>query len=370
MKKVKIILLVLLTIVLVLALAIGIFIIVLDVKSRRIGDVDIEIQNNQETIIEKEREYTALTYNIGFGAYDRDFSFFMDEGEMNDGTKTVGKYGKAVSKENVLKNTNGSLNILKYINADFMMLEEVDINSTRSYKVNQYEMITNSFLNYGISFASNFHSGFLPYPLNDMHGIVNSGILTMSRFKMEESKRIELPVDTKFPTKFFDLDRCLNLVRYKVEDKELVMIPAHLSAYDEGGVYRQKQLKLLNEIMSEEASKGNYVIVGGDFNHDLVNSYERGLFKSEQKLPSWLQKINNDDISDGYSIQADDRKPSCRDSDIPYEENVVFTSVVDGFIVSNNIEVKSVENIDKINGEDVNFMYSDHNACVLKFILK
>ena len=26
-------------------------------------------------------EYTALTYNIGFGAYTPDFSFFMDGGE-------------------------------------------------------------------------------------------------------------------------------------------------------------------------------------------------------------------------------------------------------------------------------------------------
>ena len=370
MKKFKLVLIILLSIVLVLALGIGIFIIVLDVKSKRIGNIDIEIQNNQESIIEKETEYTALTYNIGFGAYDRDYSFFMDEGEMNDGTKTVGKYGKAVSKDNVLKNTNGSLDILKSINADFMMLEEVDTDSTRSYKVNQYEMITNNFSNYSVSYASNFHSGFLPYPFNDMHGIVNSGILTMSRFKMSESKRIELPVDTKFPTKFFDLDRCVNLVRYEIDDKELVMITVHLSAYDEGGVYRQKQLKLLNELMSEEASKGNYVIVGGDFNHDLVNSYERNLFKSEQKLPSWLQKINNDDICDGFSIQADDRNPSCRDSDISYEENVVFTSVVDGFIVSNNVSVKSVENIVNINGNDVKFMYSDHNASILKFVLK
>lgn len=251
-----------------------------------------------------------------------------------------------------------------------MMLEEVDTKSTRSYKVNQYEMITSTFNNYSISYASNFHSGYLPYPLNDMHGTVNSGLLTMSRFNMKESKRIELPVETKFPTKFFDLDRCLNLIRYKVGEKDLVMITAHLSAYDEGGVYRQKQLLLLNELMSEEYSKGNYVIVGGDFNHDLVNSYERGLFKSEQQLPEWLQILNNDDLTSGFSIIADDTSPSCRDADIPYEQGVVFTSVVDGFIVSNNIDVKSVNNIVNLNGDDISFMYSDHNASVLKFCLK
>lgn len=370
MKKTKLILIIVLSVFLIVVITAGIFVLTLNIKSKRIGNIDIEIQNNQNEIIETNHEYTALTYNIGFGAYDRDYSFFMDEGQMNDGTITKGKYGKAVSKDNVLKNTKGSLDILKSVNADFMMLEEVDTKSTRSYKVNQFEMIKNSFLNYGVSYASNFHSGFLPYPLNDMHGTVNSGIMTMSRFKMEESKRIELPVETKFPSKFFDLDRCLNLVRYKVNGKELVMITSHLSAYDEGGVYRQKQLALLNEIMKEEAALGNYVIVGGDFNHDLVNSYERNLFKSDQKLPSWLQVLNNSDLTDGFSIAADDQYPSCRDADIPYQNDVVFTSVVDGFIVSSNVEVKSVENITSIDGKDVNFMYSDHNASVLKFILK
>ena len=177
-----------------------------------------------------------------------------------------------------------------------MMLEEVDTKSTRSYKVNQYEMITSTFNNYSISYASNFHSGYLPYPLNDMHGTVNSGLLTMSRFNMKESKRIELPVETKFPTKF--------------------------------------------------------------------------LFKSEQQLPEWLQILNNDDLTSGFSIIADDTSPSCRDADIPYEQGVVFTSVVDGFIVSNNIDVKSVNNIVNLNGDDISFMYSDHNASVLKFCLK
>ena len=71
MKKFKLVLIILLSIVLVLALGIGIFIIVLDVKSKRIGNIDIEIQNNQESIIEKETEYTALTYNIGFGEIGR-----------------------------------------------------------------------------------------------------------------------------------------------------------------------------------------------------------------------------------------------------------------------------------------------------------
>ncbi len=370
MKKVKLILLIMLIFFITLIIAAGIFVLILDIKSKRIGDIDIDVENNQEQTVETLKEYTAVTYNIGFGAYDRDYSFFMDEGVMNDGTKTKGKYGKARSKKNVLKNTNGAISILESIDADFMMIEEVDFKSTRSYKVNQYRMLCDKFSSYSQSFVSTFHTGFLPYPINDMHGVVNSGILTMSKYKMESSRRIELPVSTKFPSKFFDLDRCLNVVRYAVGDRELVMISAHLSAYDKGGVYRKAQLELLNGILKEEQDKGNYVIVGGDFNHDLVNSVERGLFKSDQQTPSWIQILNNDDLTEGYKIIADDTNPSCRDADIAYEKDVVFTSVVDGFIVSSNVEVKSIKNIVSKDAEDISFMYSDHNASVLKFMLK
>ncbi len=371
MRKLKLILLIILIFIATLLIACAIYVLILNIKSKRIGNVDIKVCNNQEDNVEVLKEYTALTYNIGFGAYDRDYSFFMDEGVMNDGTKTKGKYGKASSKKNVEKNTEGAISVLESIDADFMMIEEVDYKSTRSYKVNQYKKICDKFSNYSSSFVSTFHTGFLPYPINDMHGVVNSGILTLSKYKMDSSKRVELPVSTKFPSKFFDLDRCLNVVRYSVGDKELVMISAHLSAYDKGGVYRKKQLTLLNKILKEEQDKGNYVIVGGDFNHDLVNSVERGLFKSEQQTPSWIQILNDSDLIEGYSVVADDTNPSCRDADIKYEKDVVFTSVVDGFIVSSNVEVKSIKNIvyDQ-NREDISFMYSDHNASVLKFILK
>ena len=48
-------------------------------------------------------------------------------------------------------------------------------------------------------------------------------------------------------------------------DKQLVIINLHLEAYDDGSA-REKQMKVLKDIMVKEYEKGNYVIVGGDFN--------------------------------------------------------------------------------------------------------
>jgi endonuclease/exonuclease/phosphatase family metal-dependent hydrolase len=184
---------------------------------------------------------------------------------------------------------------------------------------------------------------------------------------MNESVRYELPIDESFVNKFFDLDRCINLVRYKVNasDKELVIISAHLSAYDEGGVYRKKQIELLKTLIQDEYDKGNYVIVGGDFNHDIASGGSN--FPTTQLKPDWLQTLNENEFGPNFKIISDNTNPSCRDADIPWEEGVTYATVVDGFIVSNNIEVTFIKNIVNIGSEDINFMYSDHNPVMMKF---
>lgn len=349
---------------LVILIAAGVFVLNLDIKARRIGDCSLDIKNNQDNVVSLNKEYSIATYNIGFGAYDQEFSFFMDEGYDENGNIIKGKYGMGRSYNDVLENTNGSIDLLKEINADFILAQEVDTKSTRSYKINQLNLLTSKFNDFSYSYAINFHSGFLPYPFNDMHGKVNSGILSLSRFNINKANRIELPIDFSFPTKFFDLDRCLSITRYSVLDKELVIINAHLSAYDKGGVYRKAQLDLLNDLINKEYSHNNYVIVGGDFNHDLVNSYQRKLFKTNQGRPDWLKDFPINELNDNFKLYACDASPSCRDADTPYVKDETFTSVVDGFIVSKNVSVSSVKTI---NNE---FKYSDHNPVVLKFKLE
>ena len=145
--------------------------------------------------------------------------------------------------------------------------------------------------------------------------------------------------------------------------KELVLIQVHLSAYDKGGLIRAEQLALLNEVLAREREQGNYVIAGGDFNHDIAESIES--FPSGQKTPEWVYQLDSDDLADGYRFAKAENAaeiPTCRGADIPYEKDVTYTVVVDGFIVSDNIEAKA-ENIDG------GFLYSDHNPVVMEFTL-
>ena len=64
--------------------------------------------------------YTVVSYNMGFGAYESDYSFFMDGGTES----------WAWSKERLDTNLKNIAELLKEQNADFYFVEEVDTDAT------------------------------------------------------------------------------------------------------------------------------------------------------------------------------------------------------------------------------------------------
>lgn len=347
-------------------LAVGGYVLYMVVQYDRIPDHQpLAVENPQEAELRRGQAYTAATYNIGFGAYDPDFSFFMDTGTMKDGTPVQGKHGRAQSREIVLSNTQGAVDTLQGLDPDLCLLQEVDTDATRSFHIDQSQMVRQAFLQYGSVFASNFHSAYLAYPLQEMHGSVQAGLLTLSRYAVAQAERRSYPVDESFPTRFFDLDRCFSVQRLPVEGGgELVLINSHMSAYDAGGTVRAAQLELLGGVLREEREKGNYVIVGGDFNHALCGTVQA--FASGQQVPDWVFEFSDSDLPEGFHVvEAENltRVPTCRSSDMPYTPGLNYTAVLDGFIVSDNLTA-TAENI------DTGFAYSDHNPVLLTFVLE
>jgi endonuclease/exonuclease/phosphatase family metal-dependent hydrolase len=365
-KGIKVTLITVLCFIIAVVLVVGGYVAYMSVQYYRIADnTPVETQNAQTALLEKGKDYSLFTYNIGFGAYNRDFSFFMDTGEMKDGTKVQGKNARAQSKQIVLTNTQGAIDTARKANPDFCFFQEVDTDSTRSFHVNQRGSITAAFSGSSSAFAVNFHSAYLFYPFSEPHGAVNSGILTLSKFKTGDNIRRSYPVDPGFPTKFFDLDRCFLLTRVPVGGgKDLVLINSHMSAYDAGGTIRKKQLALLNQVIKSERDKGNYIIAGGDMNHDIAGTIQH--FPSEQKVPDWVFEFSDNELTPGFHIVRPsnaDSVATCRSTDMPYTKGVNYTTVIDGFIVSDNVKATS-ENI------DTGFEFSDHNPVKLTFQLQ
>ncbi len=354
------------SVLLVLTLIVGVYICYAELNYYRIDDnFLLQTKNNKTDILNTGTEYTALIHNIGFGAYDTDYSFFMDVGFMRDGTKVKGKHSRGKSKENVVENVNCMIENAQKYNADFYMFQEVDEKATRSYEINQREMIVSAFPDYSNTYAHNMHTPYIVLPITEPHGKTDAGLLTLSKYKVQSAIRRSYPVGTGFPERHSELDRCFIISRIPVNNgKELVLINSHLSAYDKGGVFREKQLILINQVMLDEYKKGNYVIVGGDFNHAMFGT--ETMFKSEQIYPEWINILNESHLPSEIEIVKPinyDSVATCRGADIPYEKDVTFVCTVDGFLVSKNITAIT-ENI------DMNFRYSDHNPVLLKFTLK
>ena len=305
------------------------------------------------------KEMTITSYNIGFGAYSDDYTFFMDGG----------KESWAFSKEAVYENIDGAMGVIEEQKPDIALFQEVDYDGTRSYHVDEVALVQEDMWElgqYAALFAQNYDSPFLMYPITQPHGANKAGIMTFSKAEMFDGIRRSLPIEEGL-SKVLDLDRCYSKVRVQVDNgKQLVIYNMHLSAYTSKAETAEIQLSMVIQDMQEEYDKGNYCIAGGDFNRDLLgNSPE--IFHTAKLEDNWAQPVNmslfTDDITLVAPFQEADMIASCRNPDKPYEEGD-FVVTVDGFIVSANVEVTYANVI------DAGFKYSDHNPVIMKFVLK
>ncbi len=373
-KIVKIIAITLACVIGAAALIIGGYVGYVAVQYYRIEDnFELQTENGRDKKAGLNDVFTVMTYNTGFGAYSPDYSFFMDTGVMDDGTEVVGKYAKGRDKADVKKNVDGQTDIIKNADAEFYFLQEVDEKADRSYGINMKSVFSAAFENRSATYAENFHTANLFYPFNDPIGRTDAGILTLSSYNIQSAVRRSFPLTDNFIDKLFDLDRCFAVHYLPLEgsDKFLVLINLHMSAYDKGGAVRAQQLEMLNGVLKEERAKGNYVVAGGDFNHCLIADYfesdEQALshFESRQQVPEWVKNsvLHNSELAEGFRIASDKDVATCRGADIPYEKGVNYTNTIDGFIVSDNVEVVAVNTL------NTEYAFSDHNPVVLKFAL-
>ena len=299
--------------------------------------------------------YSVITYNIGFAAYTPDFGFFMDGG-------TESRAASAESVERVMAEIGG---FLQEQNADFLMVEEVDLDSTRSYHIDQFSRLIWALEDYNTVFALNYDSPYLFYPILEPHGKSTAGMMTASRLAMIDARRIELPVEDNL-YKLLDCDRCYTICRVPVENGgELVIYTVHLSAYTSDGTVATEQLRLLLEDMQGEYEAGNYVVCGGDFNKDMLGD-SSAVFGVSGEEYTWAQAFP-EDVLEGSGIRIaeydlSEPVPSCRNADGPYHEGQ-FVLTVDGFLVSENVQTEPAEVL------DTGFAWSDHNPVKLQFTL-
>ena len=198
-KVIKVILIILLAAVLI----VGGYVAYVMIDYHRIEDNQaLQINDATSDAALVDTEYKVISYNIGFAAYTPEFGFFMDGGTQS----------RAESEESVKNVISGVGDFLKSEAPDFILIEEVDKNATRSYHYDEEAALRNMLEGYDSTFTVNFDSPYLFYPLSKPHGKSYAGMLTFSRFNIESGLRRSLPIEDGF-MKFVDLDRCYSVSR-------------------------------------------------------------------------------------------------------------------------------------------------------------
>lgn len=307
--------------------------------------------------LDKSKELSIVTWNIGYGGLASDADFFMDGGKMVQTTT-----------EKALKsNLDAIASNLNSFDADIVLLQEIDKNSKRSFGFDETKFIHDKLLTskYQANFAENFKVKYVPYPIPPI-GRVDSGIMTLCKNQISEATRYSLPVPFKWPQRVANLKRCLSISRLPIDatSKELVIINLHLEAYDDGEG-KKAQTEILNEYLQSELKKGNYVIAGGDFNQTFSGIDASGLKRFEGAWQASL--LHQNEFGPSWQFMMDNKTASCRSLDRPLDSldpNKFQFYIIDGFIVSNNIEVTYMQT------QSLGFEHSDHNPVMMKFKLK
>ena len=312
----------------------------------------LELKNTKE-VTPKGSAFSFLIWNIGYGGLGHQEDFFYDGGSM-----------VIAPKKRVDENLAGVYSTLRNLkDVDFLLFQEVDESSKRSYYQNEIEAISKIYPDHSYTFAKNYSVKFVPMPLTvppwKAMGKVESGLASYSKYLPTESTRFSFPGNYSWPTKIYFLDRCFLLQRFSLTSgKQLIVINTHNSAYDDGTL-KAKQMKFMKDILVEEYNNGNYIVVGGDWNQcppgfdfehfgkDIDGTYHQINIEKDY-LPADWQWVYDPTV-------ATNRKLSEK-----YESGKTFTTLIDFFLVSPNVKVSEVRGI------DTDFQYSDHQPVLMQ----
>lgn len=317
--------------------------------------INIPVNNNQEKLAVDSNEFTFLIWNVGYGGLGNESDFFLDGGTQVRPTKDLSK-----------RYIDGIISTVSSHNdIDFLLLQEVDVKAKRSYQVNEFQEIANNLPQHTNAHAFNFNVKFVPKPLVSLSpiGQVQSGLATYSKYKVSESNRFQFPGSYDWPVSVFHLDRCILETRVPLTSgKELIVINSHNSAYD-GGKLKPQEMAYLKEHLLAEYNKGNYVIVGGDWNQCPPN-FNYDTFSKVDAEDYYQDNIAEDFMPTGWEWAFDNTVPTNRKLAAKFEKGKTFTTLIDFYLISPNISLIEVE------GVNLDFENSDHQPVKLKIQLQ
>ncbi|MEE2691306.1 MAG: endonuclease/exonuclease/phosphatase family protein [Pseudomonadota bacterium] len=294
------------------------------------------------------RDVSAMLWNIGYAGLGAESDFVADGGEAT----------LPPSRAVVKKNVAGVTERLKAADVDIIMMQEMAKASLMTRGVNVLRAVRKALKGRHNAFSADMKARLLPPPLGPTHGLFTSTRLAGARHET-----VDLPLEPGRIMGLFKRRYHIQIVRAPIEGGgEWVFIDLHLSAFDEGANIRLEQLRAVLAYAAAEYEKGGRVVIGGDWNYEFLNP-GRATTTGEEFL-FWLHPFPYEELREGWSVVVDSATPTVRTNERPYRKGENYTTVIDGFIVSPNVEPVSVGAV------DLDFQYTDHQPVVARFRAK
>jgi endonuclease/exonuclease/phosphatase family metal-dependent hydrolase len=284
-----------------------------------------------------------VSWNLGFGGLGQGAEFCPDGGH---------RLIPSPLRE-VRRNLEGFASELSRWPADAYLFQEVALPSAVNHGQDLLAALSRSLPSCWSSYSPAVQLGF---------PAVDIGQATFSRLKPRAVERVELPAEEAgSPVR---QRQHLLVSRFELPGslRELVLANVHLSAFDREARTRLRQLSAVASFMRAEQARGNYVVLGGDWNLVLADS--RFAYTTEERFLFWVRSLPEGFPPPGWRKLADPRTPTVRTLERPYVAGENFTAVIDGFFLSPGVAPECVQTI------DLGFRYSDHQPVLLKFRLE
>lgn len=300
------------------------------------------IYRQENTKLPQDKELTLISWNLGYAGLGYDSDFVVDGGSRF----------LPPSQASVEKNAQGIISFIESNRVDVFLLQEIADYSLFIRSTNLIGMVQDHLKNYDLAFVENIN-----LPLIFIR--LRVGNATFSRYQLDTVRRVELPREKK---KYYGIRQKYPVLIYylpiKDSDQEWVIMNVHLAAFDKDAETRELQLDLLRSLMLEEYEKGNPVIIGGDWNMRLAST--EFPYTTEEKYLFWIHDLAEDFTTLGWKWGIDPSAPTVRTLERAYKKGENYTCIIDGFLVSPNINILLVKTT------NLEFRNTDHNPVYIK----
>ena len=341
------------TCILFLLLLVGLFfllIVTAQQNPEKAEDVNVRYTKKPPYLLAAKSCYAAVTWDLGFATRGAGVDFYFDGGQTS-----------RPPYDSVTQWLAGIENYLASMDsADFILLQEIDRLSKRSYNIDQRRIVNSLFPLHAHCFTNNHNVFFVPLPFRQPYGAISAGMETLSATYPMESTRHALEKGGGFFKRPFMQDLCCIVNQYRLRNgKTFVMINVY-NAPSSSETELQRLTQSIVSLMITEYEKGNYVMAGGNWGVTPLAASDAAFAISDTTYFN-RNALLPESLPSGWKICLDPNHPTVRSMNTPYQVDSTPVAITDFFVVSPNIDVLETKTV------PMGFRYSQHNPVGITF---